>query len=139
MNAVWRAIVDYIEKNLIPGESVLYKTRLHWIVMIWPLIAGVLLGGIGLVFCVGGHEASGKGLSYPGMIIVGVLLLIAAVVLVGMGFIRQNSTGEWRSQTSVYLSRQGLSVERASKCSCQRSKASVSMSRASVECLALEA
>jgi uncharacterized membrane protein YdbT with pleckstrin-like domain len=84
--------VDYIKKNLVPGESVLYKTRLHWIVMIWLLIAGVLLGGIGLVFCIGGYEASGRGGSYPGMIIVGLLLLVAAVVLVGTGFVRQNST-----------------------------------------------
>ena len=84
--------MDYIEKNLVPGESVLYKTRLHWIVMIWPLIAGVVLGGIGLVFCVGGYEASSKGGSYKGMIIVGLLLLVTAVVLFGMGFVRQNST-----------------------------------------------
>ena len=84
--------MDYIEKNLVPGETVHYKTRLHWIVMIWPLIAGVLLGGIALVFCVGGYEASGKGGSYPGMIIVGLLLFVAAVVFVGMGFVRQNST-----------------------------------------------
>jgi uncharacterized membrane protein YdbT with pleckstrin-like domain len=84
--------VDYIEKNLVPGESVLYKTGLHWIVMIGPLIAGVLLGGIGLALCVGGYEARGKGGSYPGMIIVGLLLLVTAVVLVGIGFVRRNST-----------------------------------------------
>lgn len=84
--------MDYIEKNLVPGETVLYKTRLHWIVMVWPLLAGVLLGGIGLVFCVGGFEASGKGGSYPGMIIVGLLLFLAAVFLAGMGFVRKNST-----------------------------------------------
>ena len=45
--------MGYIENNLVPGETVLYKTRLHWIVLIWPLVAGALLGGIGLVFVVG--------------------------------------------------------------------------------------
>jgi len=35
--------MGYIEENLVSGESVLYKTRLHWIVLIWPLIGGVLL------------------------------------------------------------------------------------------------
>jgi uncharacterized membrane protein YdbT with pleckstrin-like domain len=92
MNVMWRIVVDYIEKNLVPGETVLYQTRLHWIVMVWPLLAGVLLGGIGLVFCVGGFEASGKGGSYPGMIIVGILLFFAAVFFAGMGFVRKNST-----------------------------------------------
>ncbi len=29
MNEIWRIVVDYIEKNLVPGETVLYKTRLH--------------------------------------------------------------------------------------------------------------
>ena len=66
--------MGYIEKNLIPEETVLYKTRLHWIVLIWPLVGGVVLWGVGLVFVVGGYEASGKGSSYPGMIIVGLLL-----------------------------------------------------------------
>jgi len=29
MNEIWRIVVDYIEKNLVPGGTVLYKTRLH--------------------------------------------------------------------------------------------------------------
>lgn len=40
--------MGYIEKNLVPGEKVLYKTRLHWIVLIWPLIGGVVRGASGL-------------------------------------------------------------------------------------------
>ena len=40
--------MGYIEKNPVPGETVLYKTRLHWIVLVWPLFAEVLLGGIGI-------------------------------------------------------------------------------------------
>jgi hypothetical protein len=46
--------LGYIENNLIPGETALYKTRLHWIVVIWTLVAGVLLASVGLVFVVGG-------------------------------------------------------------------------------------
>ena len=84
--------MGYSEKNLVPGETVLYKTRLHWIVLIWPLIGGVVLGGIGVVFVVGGYEASGKANSYPGMIIVGLLLLLGTAILVGLGLLRNNST-----------------------------------------------
>ena len=75
--------MGYIEKNLVPGEEVLYKTRLHWIVLAWPLIGGVVLVGIGFVFVVGGYEASGKGSSYTGMIIAGLLLLLGAAILIG--------------------------------------------------------
>lgn len=84
--------MGYIEKNLVPGEVVLYKTRLHWIVLIWPLIAGVLLSGAGLAFCVSGYRTPGQGGLYSGLLIVGLLLLVAAAVLVGVGVIRQNST-----------------------------------------------
>jgi uncharacterized membrane protein YdbT with pleckstrin-like domain len=84
--------VGYIENNLVPGETVLYKTRLHWIVLVGPLLVGVLLGTIGAVFGVGGYEASSKGNSYGGMIIVGLFLLLGAVLLVGSGLVRKSST-----------------------------------------------
>lgn len=107
--------MGYIEKNLVPGETVLYKTRLHWIVLIWALLAGVLLGGLGVVFCVGGYEASGKRGSYPGMIIVGLLLIVAAAALVGGGLIRQNSTEVGVSNKRVliktgFISRKSIEV-----------------------------
>ena len=57
--------MGYIEKNLVPGETVLYKTRLHWIVLIWPLIGGVVLGGIGVVFVVGGYRGQWEGQFVP--------------------------------------------------------------------------
>jgi uncharacterized membrane protein YdbT with pleckstrin-like domain len=84
--------LDYIESNLVPGEKVLYKTRLHWIVLIWPVLMGLVLGGAGSVFVIGGYEASGKGNSYPGMIIVGLFFVVGAAILLGVGLIRKNST-----------------------------------------------
>jgi uncharacterized membrane protein YdbT with pleckstrin-like domain len=86
------AILSYIESNLVPGETVLYRTRLHWIVLIWPLLAGLLLGGIALGFVAGGFEVSAKDVRYPGLNIVGLLLLVGAAVLIGVGVIRKNST-----------------------------------------------
>jgi uncharacterized membrane protein YdbT with pleckstrin-like domain len=84
--------LGYIERNLVPGESVLYKTRLHWIVLFWPFAAGFVLGSVGLLFAVGGYQASAKAHSYAGMTILGLLLLICAASFVGIGLIRRNST-----------------------------------------------
>ncbi|OGQ75194.1 MAG: hypothetical protein A3G94_05605 [Deltaproteobacteria bacterium RIFCSPLOWO2_12_FULL_60_16] len=28
----------YIDQNLMPGEKVVYQTRLHWIVFLWPVL-----------------------------------------------------------------------------------------------------
>ena len=84
--------MGYIERNLVPGETVVYESRLHWIVLVRPLVVGLLLGSIGLVFVIGGYEASGKDVSYGGMIFVGVLLLTAAAISVSGGLIKKSAT-----------------------------------------------
>jgi len=33
-----RIAMGYIEQNLIAGETVAYRTRLHWIIFLWPAI-----------------------------------------------------------------------------------------------------
>lgn len=35
--------MSYIEANLVPGETVVYQTRLHWIVMLRHVLLGILL------------------------------------------------------------------------------------------------
>lgn len=59
---------NYVDQNLNTGESVVYRTRLHWAVFIWPslfalfmLFPGVarLSDGIGLIFLVIGFTPAG--------------------------------------------------------------------------------
>ena len=38
--------MSYIESNLVPGETVIYQTRLHWIVMLWHVMLGCILFGL---------------------------------------------------------------------------------------------
>jgi len=43
--------MGYIDKNLTAGETVLYETRLHWIVMVRSIVvACVLVVAAGFVF-----------------------------------------------------------------------------------------
>src|SRR6185436_698613 len=45
------SVVSYIDQNLISGESVTYKAKLHWILFVKPLLIAALLAGIaGLLF-----------------------------------------------------------------------------------------
>src|ERR1700728_1891586 len=30
--------MSYIDRNLIPGETVVFRTRLHWIIFAWPVV-----------------------------------------------------------------------------------------------------
>ena len=39
--------MSYVEANLVPGERVIYKTKLHWSVMLWNIIFGCLLLALG--------------------------------------------------------------------------------------------
>jgi uncharacterized membrane protein YdbT with pleckstrin-like domain len=39
--------MSYVEKSLIAGENVIYKTRLHWIVFAWPVL--LTLAAIGFL------------------------------------------------------------------------------------------
>jgi uncharacterized membrane protein YdbT with pleckstrin-like domain len=81
--------VSYVEKSLIEGESVLYRARLHWIVMLAPALVGACVGLLGIGFLIGGVFRS----SYAGaMGIVGFLLFLGALVLIGGGILRRNAT-----------------------------------------------
>ena len=85
--------MSYVEKSLIEGESVLYRARLHWIVMLWPALAGACVGVLGIGFLGGGvyHSARWDGFS-GAMGIAGFLLFLGAVVLIGGAIVRRNAT-----------------------------------------------
>ena len=44
--------MSYVEKHLIDGESIVYETRLHWIVLIVPVLLGLLFGLTGVAMIV---------------------------------------------------------------------------------------
>jgi len=69
----------YVDQNLISGETVQYRTGLHWVVLIVPVVVGFFLGLPSLVAVFGG--AFGIGLA---------LLLVAGLIVAG-GFLRRSS------------------------------------------------
>jgi uncharacterized membrane protein YdbT with pleckstrin-like domain len=71
---------DYVTQHLDPGETVVYRAGLHWIVYLGPVIAL----GVGVVFALPGRLPGG---SYAG-------LAILAVGLIGLvtAWIRQTSS-----------------------------------------------
>jgi uncharacterized membrane protein YdbT with pleckstrin-like domain len=61
-------MTGYVDQHLDPGETVIYRARLHWIVYLTP----VLLLGMGIVFALPGRLPGG---SYAGLAILGVSLI----------------------------------------------------------------
>lgn len=71
--------MGYIEKNLVPGETLVYRTTCHWVAMFWPLVGGAVLGFVGFVFFAGGWMAARNGGRYEGAMVWGALALLGAV------------------------------------------------------------
>jgi uncharacterized membrane protein YdbT with pleckstrin-like domain len=75
--------MSYVEKNLISGEKLVYRTGLHWSVLFWPVVITLLLVAGGIA-CLIQRE---QNFTIAG----GVLLVIAVVVLLTAN-VRRNAT-----------------------------------------------
>ena len=76
--------MSYVKKNLIPGETVIYQTGIHWSVLFWPflLAAALVAGGISCFVWQG----------FAGYIEIGTLLIGIALVVVLYSWIKRSST-----------------------------------------------
>jgi uncharacterized membrane protein YdbT with pleckstrin-like domain len=85
--------MSYIKKHLIAGETIVYTTRLHWIVLVGPLLLGLLFGLPGAALVI--RYASGNGArndaSVP-LAAAGAVLLVVALVCVVRGLLKRNAT-----------------------------------------------
>lgn len=79
--------MPYVEQNLIPGETVLYRTGLHWITLAGPVVAASLFGFPGLLMLTAG--ATGRN---GGVAVFGLLMLAFGGFLVAVGIWQRNAT-----------------------------------------------
>jgi len=86
--------MSYVESNLVPGETVIYQTRLHWIVMLGQIILGSLLfalPGLLLLYYAFSHtelEVNSVHLMQAG----GVALLVGGLITIVVGSVKRNAT-----------------------------------------------
>jgi uncharacterized membrane protein YdbT with pleckstrin-like domain len=92
--------MSYLERNLIPGEKVFYKTGLHWSVLIGPFLLGTacIIGAALLAiyadsskFGAAGNTSATSGPSDVLLAVVGLLSIVAATTII-FGIVRRNST-----------------------------------------------
>ncbi len=96
--------MDYIERNLVEGEKVLYRTRLHWIVLLKPvLIAGALLFlPAGLLWWFKGRD-----MAWP------IVALIAlGIIVIVYGAVKRNATEMAVTDKRVII-KQGLASRKS--------------------------
>ena len=85
--------MDYVEKNLIAGETVVYTTRLHWSVLIGPMVLALIFGVPGIALIVRSATGpDGKSGSITPMMAGGLILLVVAAGCIGAGIMKRNAT-----------------------------------------------
>lgn len=86
--------MGYIEKTLIPGEQVVYRTRLHWIVMLGHLILSLIFLALGAFVFVFGytHRATVPVSQLHLYEAGGAAALVLALVMFLIGSVRRNAT-----------------------------------------------
>ena len=100
--------MSYIEASLVPGETVVYQTRLHWIVMLRHVLLGLLLlaGSGALLFYLLHRPRLGNTsahLTEGGA----AALLACGIVAIVAGMVRRNAT-EMAVTTRRVVVKQGL-------------------------------
>jgi uncharacterized membrane protein YdbT with pleckstrin-like domain len=83
----------YVERNLTEGETVVYQTRLHWIVMLHHIVIAAIAAGLGgLMLSFASTQSNLSAESARTFEIVAGVLLASAVVTLILGAIQRNST-----------------------------------------------
>lgn len=100
--------MNYIEASLIPGETVAYQTRLHWIVMLRHiLLALLLLAGSGALLTYLLKQPRTGSTSEHLMEGGAAALLVCGLVAIFAGVVRRNAT-EMAVTTRRVVVKQGL-------------------------------
>jgi len=92
--------MGYVDRNLVPGETLLYRTRHHWLVLLGPSFGGLLLlvpGVALLVEAIATRDTDGlvvgsTVISPKLMVSFGALLVVAAIITFSYGVAKRNAT-----------------------------------------------
>jgi uncharacterized membrane protein YdbT with pleckstrin-like domain len=109
--------MGYAERNLVPGETLVYKTGLHWIVMRWSLFAGLILCALGIVAIGAAKQWTGAARVAPGneWMAAGAAAVLCGVIVIAVAMIRRSATEMAISNKRVliksgFLSRKSIEV-----------------------------
>src|ERR1019366_5655685 len=88
-----RSAMSYVEKHLIEGETIVYETRLHWIVLLAPMLLGVLFGLTGLGMFILSAQATGdRSAAHQPMMILGAAFFAIALLFIVRDILIRNAT-----------------------------------------------
>ena len=92
--------MSYIEKTLVPGETLLYQTRHHWIVLLGPAFTSLVLDLVGaglLIYAVNQRKApspggTGMNRGIEALVVIAAILLLLGGAILVYGLAKRNAT-----------------------------------------------
>ncbi|HEV7966145.1 MAG TPA: PH domain-containing protein [Candidatus Acidoferrales bacterium] len=104
--------MSYVEKHLIEGETIIYETRLHWVVLIVPVALGLLFGSTGVaMFVLGERTTADQAVAHQSLLVVGAAFLVIALVFIARGVLVRNATEMTVTNKRVFV-KVGLAARR---------------------------
>ena len=104
--------MSYVEKHLIEGETMVYETRLHWTVLIRPILLALLFGLPGLALLAYSETVAGdNSATSESMMAGGAFLLLVAFVFIVRGIVERNATEMTVTNKRVFV-KVGLAARR---------------------------
>jgi len=104
--------MSYVRKHLLEGESIAYETRLHWIVLIGPVVTALLFALTGiLLFVLAARDGAEQTPVHQAKLVAGAVLLLIAVVFIVRGVLQRNSTEMTVTNRRVFI-KTGLAARR---------------------------
>jgi uncharacterized membrane protein YdbT with pleckstrin-like domain len=104
--------MSYVRKHLIDGEKIIYETRLHWIVLIGPIVLGFLFGSTAVaMFVLASRNTDAGNMAHQSTIIAGAAFLAIALVFVVRGVLERNATEMTVTNKRVFV-KTGLAARR---------------------------
>jgi uncharacterized membrane protein YdbT with pleckstrin-like domain len=85
--------VSYVSKHLIEGETIVYATGLHWVVLIQAIFLSAIFGAAGVVLLVLYSKAEGRTSETSTVMVAGgIALLVVAAICMISGIVKRNAT-----------------------------------------------
>jgi uncharacterized membrane protein YdbT with pleckstrin-like domain len=104
--------MSYVEKHLIEGEKIVYETRLHWIMLIGPVLLAVMFGltGVGMLV-LSARTTADQPAAHESLIVIGVAFLVMALIFIARGVLMRNATEMTVTNKRVFI-KVGLAARR---------------------------
>jgi len=87
--------LGYVEKHLIPGESIQYQTKLHWIVMLGHVAIAVVFELLAITFLVASFSKSEEAKAVPSrsfMYLGALVCFLVGAAIFCIGLLKRNAT-----------------------------------------------